>query len=181
MVIFCLLTFRSRAAFLLARSSSRLPAPVPSHISPVALLPDVFPLPSLLLLPDDGLFFPAVFFPARGCSAARCSSSSCTWPAVRCRSTARYRPAAACRPSLCSFHLRLLSRRIIVITTHISVLLFSCHTPPPCSVQKRRSLRRSRPETRQPVHVRSQIILSHSSTFHTTLSRKVTAPHLTVM
>ena len=72
MVIFCLLTFRSRAAFLLARSSSRLPAPVPSHISPVALLPDdarlpdVFPLPSLLLLPDDGLFFPAVFFPARG-------------------------------------------------------------------------------------------------------------------
>ena len=71
-MIFCLLTFRSRAAFLLARSSSRLPAPVPSHISPVALLPDdarlpdVFPLPSLLLLPDDGLFFPAVFFPARG-------------------------------------------------------------------------------------------------------------------
>lgn len=46
---------------------------------------------------------------------------------------------------------------------------------------KRRSLRRSSPETRQPVHVRSQIILSHSSTFHTTLSRKVTAPHLTVM
>ena len=66
MVIFCLLTFRSRAAFLLARSSSRRPAPVASHISPVALLPDVFPLPSLLLLPDAGLFFPAAFFPARG-------------------------------------------------------------------------------------------------------------------
>ena len=262
-MIFCLLTFRSRAAFLLARSSSRRPAPVASHISPVALLPDVFPLPSLLLLPDAGLFFPAAFFPARGLlppaglrpvpvlppligpvsdparspaavlpdarallppadlpdaadlppdtalpsavvlpPAPALPDGTALLPDIALPSAATLLPdpvlpsAATLLPILFYCPLpacRCLPAFSVQLPSSASFPPYHCHHDPyirtpvllSCTAAllraKRRSLRRSSPETRQPVHVRSQIILSHSSTFHTTLSRKVTAPHLTVM
>lgn len=73
-MIFCLLTFRSLAAFLLARSSSRLlaPVPVPSHCPFLSLLSAAdLPLagallPDALFLPPAGTLPAAAFFLAAG-------------------------------------------------------------------------------------------------------------------